>query len=50
MAAIDFIRGINLASKRPPLLKFWFRVEPKVIVEITKPRDDDTDWELREME
>ena len=50
MLGIDFIRGINLGSKRLPLLKFWFRVEPKIIVEITKPKDDDPDWELREME
>jgi len=50
MIGIDFIRGINLSSKRAPLLKFWFRVEPNIIIEITKPKDDDPDWELREME
>ena len=31
-------------------MKYWFRVEPKIIVEITKPKYDDPDWELREME
>lgn len=50
MVGIDFIRGVNLGSKRQPLLKFWFRVEPKIIVEINKPREEDPDWELREME
>jgi hypothetical protein len=41
-AAQDFIRGINLASKKKPLLGFWFRIEPKVLVDIdSNLRTDD---------
>jgi hypothetical protein len=32
------------------LLKIWFRVEPKILVELNKPKDDDVDWELKELE
>ena len=50
---IDFIKGINFGSKRKPLLPYWFKVEPKVLVEIIRRKkegDDDIDWELKELE
>lgn len=33
-ASADLIRGINYASKTKPLLTNWFRVEPKVLIDI----------------
>ena len=35
----DFMRGINYASKKRPLLGYWFRTSnpPKNIVELYKP-------------
>jgi len=33
-ASADLMRGINLASKKKPLLGYWFRVEPKVLIDI----------------
>lgn len=29
----DFVRGINFASKKRPLLEYWFRSPPKNIIE-----------------
>lgn len=29
----DFVRGINFAAKKRPLLEYWFRTPPKNIIE-----------------
>ena len=54
----DFMRGINYASKKRPLLGYWFRQSnpPKNIVELYKPggqnsdEKDDIDPYLLELE
>ena len=46
LAGEDLMRGINYASKRRPLLSYWFRVPPKVTVEITSPFDKDKDQDI----
>ena len=33
-AAEDFLKGLNLASKKKPLVTYWFRKEPPVLVDI----------------
>ena len=50
----DFVKGINYASKKRPLLGYWFRCPPKVIVEIERKydpfADPDIDPELLALE
>ena len=51
----DFVRGINFASKKKPLLEYWFRSPPKNIIEILRPvpgihADSDIDPVLLELE
>ena len=52
----DFMRGVNYASKKRPLLPYWFRKPPENIIELFKPvktgreRDDDIDPVLLELE
>lgn len=51
----DFIRGVNYASKKRPLLEYWFRTPPKNIIEVViKPGaaglDSDIDPVLLELE
>jgi hypothetical protein len=49
----DLARGINFASKKRPLVNFWFRHPPKVLVEIPNPFEkekDDVDLTLLELE
>ena len=33
----DFIRGMNFASKKKPLLEYWFRKPPPNLIEVVKP-------------
>ena len=50
------MRGVNYASKKRPLLPYWFRKPPENIIELFKPakagreRDDDIDPVLLELE
>ena len=50
----DFVRGINYASKKRPLLAYWFRCPPRVIVGIDLKydpfADPDVDPELLALE
>ena len=54
----DFMRGINYASKKKPILQYWFRHPPKNIVELFRPggnvvregEDPDIDPALLELE
>ena len=50
----DFMKGINLASKKKPLLNYWFRAPPKNLVELWRPtggnQDEDIDPVLLELE
>ena len=52
----DFIKGINYASKKKPLVNYWFRNPPPVKVEIANPialareNDPDVDPVLLELE
>ena len=54
MMGADFVRGINFASKKRPLLEYWFRSPPKNIIEIVRKvpgvHDDDIDPVLLELE
>jgi hypothetical protein len=40
----DLIRGVNFASKKRPLVSYWFRLPPKVIVEPTNPFEREKDF------
>jgi hypothetical protein len=50
----DFIRGVNFASKKRPLLAYWFRKPPVNIIELFRNKngviDDDLDPALMELE
>lgn len=49
----DLIKGLNFASKKRPLLNYWFRQPPKVMVEIANPFErerDEVDLTLLELE
>ena len=50
----DVIKGINYASKKRPLLQYWFRLPPKNIIELFVPggnqKDNDIDPALLELE
>jgi len=50
----DLARGINFASKKRPLVNYWFRIPPKVLVEISNPfekeKDENVDLTLLELE
>jgi hypothetical protein len=40
----DLIKGVNFASKKRPLINYWFRLPPKVLVEITNPFEKEKDF------
>ena len=48
------MKGINYASKKRPLLPYWFRNPPKNIIELFQPggkdKDNEIDPELLELE
>ena len=50
----DLARGINFASKKRPLVNYWFRIPPKVLVEISNPfekeKDENVDLTRLELE
>lgn len=49
----DLSKAINFASKKRPLVYYWFRLPPKVLVEITNPFEkekEEVDLTLLELE
>ena len=39
MVGEDFIRGVNYAAKRRPLLNYWFRCPPRNLIEVDNKYD-----------
>lgn len=48
--ACDFLRGVNLASKRKPLFQQWFWNEPEELVDKDANAKRDSDGKVQEIE